>query len=89
MHESLWCTNRNLTYVGPDGVILDDKILLRRIGLSSCSATLPRVCHKRRGQYQAKGDKETTLEEILSELEEDIRSGEEDYSDEVKVELGG
>ncbi|OOQ84400.1 hypothetical protein PEBR_30356 [Penicillium brasilianum] len=80
-HESLWSTNEDLTYVGPNGVILDDKSIFGGLDLVAAVELFPERITNEGVNIELR---ETILRETLSELEEDTRSGEEEYSDEVK-----
>ncbi|KAF3384321.1 hypothetical protein F1880_001855, partial [Penicillium rolfsii] len=83
-HESLWSTNEDLTYVGPDGVILDEKSIFDGLDLAAAIELFPERITNEGVNIELR---EAILRETLSELEENTRSGEEDYSDEVKEKL--
>ena len=83
-HESIWSTNEDLTYVGPDGVILNDKSIFGGLDLAAAVELFPERITNAGVNVQLR---QMILRETISDLEEDTRSGEEDYSDEVKEKL--
>ncbi|GLI78756.1 hypothetical protein PoHVEF18_007077 [Penicillium ochrochloron] len=80
-HESLWSTNEDYDFVGPDGVILDDKTIFGGLDLAAAVELFPERITNNGVNVQLR---EKILREMLSDIEEDTGSGEEDYSDEVK-----
>ncbi|OKP10939.1 hypothetical protein PENSUB_3759 [Penicillium subrubescens] len=71
-HESLWSTNEDYDFVGPDSVMLDDKTIIGGLDLAAAVEVFPGRITNNGVNVQLR----EKIRDMLSDIEEDTGSGE-------------